>query len=487
MPGILSTPGLGSGLDVGGIVNALVNAEGAPKTARFDQRQAKIQAELTAVGVLKGALSEFRSSFAKLMEADDFSSRSAASSDRDIATVSINEGAEPSTGTYKLEVTQLARSHKLISGGIADATNVGAGVITFTQFGSDKLPASDAGNTADGGAFSIDTSDLAAYDSDEDGKVSVEELKEAINNAEDNPGITATVINVDDGAGGTEQKLVFSADDTGLENAFEVATTGFTELSVTNLTDPADPNYAQDAVIKLDGQTITGSSNSFENAISGLTIDAESANPGETIDLSVSVSTGAVKGRIDAFVKAYNTLQETFASNAQADPDSGRSTALFADSMFRTIRQQVRADVAGAVESTSSELNALAVIGITTDASGKLSVDSSKLDDALKSDFDGIVQLFSSEDGIAQRLDTRLESYLKSSGTFESRTESLNDKLRDIDDQRLVLDERLSKLESRLLAQFGAMDGTVARLNATSNWLAQQLQSLPGVVRQTKS
>lgn len=87
---------------------------------------------------------------------------------------------------------------------------------------------------------------------------------------------------------------------------------------------------------------------------------------------------------------------------------------------------------------------------------------------------------------MAQKVDTILENYLKSSGTFDSRTDSINNKLEGLTDERAKLDYKSAKLEARLFKQFNAMDLLVNQLNSTGQWLTSALDNLPGVVRTTK-
>ncbi|MEE3157102.1 MAG: flagellar filament capping protein FliD, partial [Pseudomonadota bacterium] len=87
--------------------------------------------------------------------------------------------------------------------------------------------------------------------------------------------------------------------------------------------------------------------------------------------------------------------------------------------------------------------------------------------------------------GLMGRLDAKLEPYTKSGGIIEGRTSSLQNTLTGIDEQREQLERRLSSMETRLLAQFNAMDSLVANLSSTSSYLTGQLANLPGVVRET--
>jgi len=78
-------------------------------------------------------------------------------------------------------------------------------------------------------------------------------------------------------------------------------------------------------------------------------------------------------------------------------------------------------------------------------------------------------------DGVAQRLDDLIGGFLDSDGMLSHRTDSLSRQVAHLTDQRTALGKRMDALQARYLAQFTAMDGLVARLNATSSYLTQQL------------
>ena len=74
MPSIVST-GIGSGLDIAGIVQSLVSAEGQPVETRIAQQEARAQAKLSAFGSLKSALSDFRDKLDTMKDLQKFLSR----------------------------------------------------------------------------------------------------------------------------------------------------------------------------------------------------------------------------------------------------------------------------------------------------------------------------------------------------------------------------------------------------------------------------
>ena len=89
MPAITSA-GLGSGLDIEGLVSKLVAAEGQPASLRLNRKEVALQADLSALGSLKGALSAFQTSVQNLKYSSSFQARTATSSNTDLFTVSAD-------------------------------------------------------------------------------------------------------------------------------------------------------------------------------------------------------------------------------------------------------------------------------------------------------------------------------------------------------------------------------------------------------------
>ncbi|MGB1907838.1 MAG: flagellar filament capping protein FliD, partial [Spongiibacter sp.] len=177
----VTAQGIGSGLDISGLVSQLVEAERAPQANRLAGKEARIQARLSAFGSLKSALDTFKNSLSALKNAETFSKRSATVGDKDVFTASVNDAAV--AGNYSVSVEQLATRHKIASAAYADsATSVGTGTLQFT---------------VNGESFSIDV---------EAGADSLASIRDAVNSAEDNVGVTATIVNDQDGA-----HLVFSS------------------------------------------------------------------------------------------------------------------------------------------------------------------------------------------------------------------------------------------------------------------------------------
>ena len=463
----ISSPGIGSGIDIKNLVPDLVAAEREPKLNRLAQKEASLQAELSAVGLLKSALSEFQGKFSGLKDAATFSNRNASSSDSKIAGFSTDNDA--AAGSYSLEVTSLATAQKLVT---QQDYITSEGTLEF----------SDAG-----GSFSVTL--------DATNNATIESVRDAINNAEDNIGVTATILNVNGSA-----RLVFTADETGADNALTITGTTTTgDLSIYDYSaGAADVNGditgaydqvtgAADAVFSVDGQPMTSATNTITDVIPDATITLKTSNVGEPITLSVSENSSAIKNQITTLVDGYNELIALINEQTNYNTETEASGTLFGDSLITTIERQIRNTLTNRIENSESNYTSLASIGITTNSDGTLELDDSKLDTALADDYAGVTTLFSDDPkGVAFQIDIILENYLQTSGTIDGRTDSINDKLKDITEERTALDYRSAKLEARLYKQFNAMDLIVAQLNSTGQWLTSALDNLPGVVRQTK-
>jgi len=462
----ISSAGIGSGLDINSLVRDLLNAESVPKTAQFDRKEAVFQTQISSYGILKSALSDLRSSLTNLTKTETFNNRTASSSSTETFTATADSTAV--VGSYTINVDQIAEAHKLSSTGFTDsATVIGTGTLTVSV-GSDSFN------------LTID-----------DSNKTVAGIRDAINDASDNTGITATTINVDDGVGGTETRLVLTSNSSGTDNAITITAVNGGEGDLQQLVyDPApgsgvtnlvERNAAVDAIVLVDGQTVTSSSNTLSNTIEGVTIDLLTAAPVLDTDhtVSISLNTGTIAATINNVVDKYNEFVGVINSLTEYNEDDANG-ALLGDSLARGIEIQVRQTLTQRVSSiTSNQNNSLAAIGITTNNDGTMSVNAGTLTDAIGEDLASITELFSATDGIATDLDSVIDSYVKFDGVLDAKTDSVNASIDRITDQREQLALRLESMESRLLAQFIAMDSLVAQLTASGEFLTSALKGLP--------
>jgi len=444
--GLIQASGIGSNVQVDKIVTAIIDAQKKPATQRLDVEESKTQASITALGSLTSALDAFKTSLSALSSASDFSKRTATS--LYTSFVNVPPGATATPANFSVDVLAVAKGTRLESGLLASSTStVGSGNLTFT---------------AGANTFSVA---VGATDS-------LATIRDTINNAVDNFGVNANIIN-----GNSGSILVLDSSITGAANELSVTNDNASLDPISsNLTIPTGFNAA-DAQINVNGQTVTNSSNTFTSAIQDVTITAVQKTTA-SIDLTVSTDTSNVSSAISDLVTKFNDLSKNIATISSSDP---KAPGVFSgDAGIRILDRSIRRALTDSVTGLTGNVNSLAEIGITTNQDGTLTLDSAKLNTELGNNIGDIQQIFTSTNGIAPSLTTLIDQYTSSTGILSDRTTSLNNKLTSIGDERLQLSTRLTKLETRLRAQFGAMDTLVAQLNSTGQFLTQQLANLPG-------
>ena len=100
----ITVSGLGSGLDINGMVTQLVAAETQPRANRLNVKEARLQAELSAFGSLKSSLSQLQDALTTLSDAE--SELTTTSSKVDVISASVTNTAI--AGSYSVEISKLA-------------------------------------------------------------------------------------------------------------------------------------------------------------------------------------------------------------------------------------------------------------------------------------------------------------------------------------------------------------------------------------------
>ncbi len=467
----ITSSGIGSGLDIRGLVGQLVAAEGQPAAARLNRQEAGFQTKLSALGTLKSALADFQTSLEGLSELSAFQGRTASTSDKEVFTATAASDAMP--GAYSIEVLRLAQEHRVGSATFASGATLG-------------------GTAGDNFTITVGT---ASVDVDLSTAMTLEEIRDEINRQakENGAGVSATVINGDGGV----QRLVLAAAETGYADRLQFGgtidqagtpTDSATVLGLATLNVDANgvvlaTEAELDASVKVDGLTVTRGTNSLSDVIEGVTLELAKASPGTVEELTVALDTDSVKSAVKSFVDSFNELKATMDELGRYNSGTGEKGALLGDATLRNISSQTRQELGRFLSGDENTLSSLADIGVAIQRDGTLALDNSALSEAMDSHFDEIAQLFASEEGIATRLDTVLSGYLGSTGSLESRIGGLNESVEDIGDQRESLSRRLEALERRYLDQFIALDTLVGQLQSTSTYLGLQLANLPGTYR----
>ncbi|MFA7269783.1 MAG: flagellar filament capping protein FliD [Sterolibacterium sp.] len=246
-----------------------------------------------------------------------------------------------------------------------------------------------------------------------------------------------------------------------------------------------------DTIIKVDGITVTKTSNVITDAIQGVTLNLlKQSAAGVTTAVTIAKDTSQVSTQVNNLVTAYNSTASILSTLLAYDPTTGKSGALQGEGTVRTIQAGLRSTMQSLI-SGQSGLTSLSDIGVAFQRDGSLKFNSAKLQTILSDQTKNISNFFIGTDGdgngIATLLNNRLNAYLDSgTGTFTARTSGLSQTISNYTKQKAALQLKMAAIEARYRKQFTNLDTLVASMNTTQNYLTQQLANLPGVVSSKK-
>ena len=429
----LTAAGVGSGIDIESILEQLGEIERQP-IVNLETKREELDVELSAFGTVKSALSTFQSAADLLGNSDDFGAFVATSSDEAVftATSSGGEVAE----NLQIEVLSLATNHRLSSAAYASAdSTVDQGSFTFTSGDN---------------SFQIDVDET---------NDTLTGLRDAINNRLENTTMSASIINVDGGS-----RLILTANESGTDGQIGVsrnsgipfgdANAGFEEIT-----------EATDASLIVHGFQVSRSSNSISDVIDGVTLDLTGVGK-STVDTRRDLT--SLKTALDEFVTAYNTMNDSLTQAAQTD--------LQGDQLPRGIEKRVREIFFDVVDLGEGDSASALDMGFSFDRYGTLNLDNSQYEAAIEQGVNRFVDVFSKSDtGISSLFSDLVDEYTQSGGIIASREDGVDTRKSSIDSQIERLEYRLEKTNTRLRAQFTAMDLAVTNLQTTSSFLTSRL------------
>ncbi|WP_444984310.1 flagellar filament capping protein FliD [Halomonas mongoliensis] len=452
--------GVGSGLDLSGLLDQLRDAERG-KLEPIKRQQAQQQAKISAFGQLQSSLTKFQDSVAKLNDASLYQSLSA-NVRGDAFTATTSKTAQP--GSYSVEVSQLATAGTLATTAAdtrdeplftqADTLTLNFGAIYDSETGE-----------LDTGAEALRSVTIAIEEN-----WTLEDLRDAIN-ADEEAGVTASIVN--DGNG---YRLALASQETGAEASL----TGLT-FEHADLGEDADTLRAgRDASINVNGIAITSATNRVEGAIQGVTLNLEETTAeGQPITLRVEQDTLKAREAVQGFVKAFNDMKETIGKLTSFNADTGQAGELNGDSAVRTVESRLRGVLAGGVG--EGELRTLNQVGITLQRDGTLKLDDGKLNELTSGNMSGLGEFFAGADskgGLAGSLNTTLGQLLDGNGIVKRSISGAETRVKSLGERFERMEVSIERTIDRYRVQFGQLDSMIAQMNQTSAYLTQQFDML---------
>ena len=221
---------------------------------------------------------------------------------------------------------------------------------------------------------------------------SLSDISEAINTA-NIEGVTASVqeVEVD---GQTTYKLQINGTQTLVDDNNVLQKLGLLEAN-------KDPSRVlqtgQDSQFRVNNIDITRSSNTVSDVINGVTLSLKSPNASTEeapVQLRIEENVDLVKSSVSDFVEKYNTVRGFISAQFTYDAETQASGLLFGDSSLRSVQTQIQRVLSGVISGLEGDFDTLVSIGITTDRAGLLTVDTTKLNQALEADVDQVAEIF---------------------------------------------------------------------------------------------
>ena len=458
--------GLASGLDTNTIVQQLMSIEQIPQQRIINQqtlettRQTDLQAIQTQLTTLSGQLST-------LVDPSTWSTAQQITSSDPSHVTATGSGVPP--GGFQLTVSQLARAQQLTQSTSLQTAN-----------GDDQLTIQVGSNSA----FTVNVT----------AGQSLQTIAGSINQAAGTQ-VYASVVN---------SKLVLSSQVTGTANTISVTSSGggtlAADLGLTQTVTPQDAQYTVDG-----GSTQTSASNVVTSIASGLSVTLLGTTSGS---VSVNVSTpgpnvDGVQKALEDFVTTYNATVDMISAkvneqkvvNPQTDADRAKGD-LQGDPSLVSLLSQLRNSVGDVFSNAPAGMKTLAQAGLSTGAAvgggalsqasinGDLTLDTTALSTALTTNFSDVKALFSnvtnsySSEGLVQRMNTVLNTYIGPSGVINSRITSESQMISDLAAQKAAWDVRLADKETALRAQYTNMETAMQQAQSQGQWLSGQVSGL---------
>jgi len=492
----ISFSGLASGLDTSKLIQQLITLESLPIKA-MQAKQEAFKGKLSAVGTLKGLVTDLQSQAQILSKNSSFLSYFTKVSLDGHLTASASGSASP--GTHTVTVNQLATIDRWTFDPVADKT------VDLASADGQHVAFSVNGNAYDV-VLSAATSNL-------------EEIAAAINSVA-GADVAASVVNIGTAATPSYQLVMTSKHSGELNRISGIVNTvaGLTidatapdvsgaALSANNIT------VGMNAEAVIDGLAVTRETNEFNDVIAGLSITAQSADPATELSVSVSADTGAIKNKIKDFVASYNKLVDYVNTQSTYSKDAGAGGVLFGDPILRQVLGQVRDALFNVdpqvVRTDTLGYSTLSLVGIKTESDGKLKVDDAKLDDKIAANLGELADLFVDSDGfnnggaavntsayytdttadtgladkLSRNIDRLIDTYTGPGnrvfkGVFDTRTQNYNESLSKLSKDIDAKQEQVDRFEQALVVRFANLEKLLGGLQAQGNALGAALSYL---------
>lgn len=466
----LSTPGVGSGLDVHSIVAQQVALEKQPIT-QLQTKASSLQTKVSAYGRLKSEMASLQDAAGALLNNSTWNSKTFSSSNTSAVTGSVSESALATS--FDVQVNNLAQSQSLRSAALTTGAALGSE-------GRLEFQTGQWSGTTFAGSSSTVSVDIAATDT-------LTDIAGKLNNA--GAGITAVVVR-----SGTEERLLLRGNGTGdsagfriqaFDNANNPITDGTTGVGKFAFDYGTSAFFGMDRTqsainsnIEIDGIAVSSATNTVADAVPGVTLSLLTETTSAT-RISVGVNEAETKAKLEAFQKAYNTLNASLAEMTRYDAATKSAGALQGDSTAVGLQSALRS-MLGANGPAGTSFSRLSDVGMELQRDGSLTLNSTKLTASLTKATD-LHTFFEADtgntttDGLARRLHDFARTAVGIDGSIDNRNKALQSAITRNKTEQDRLNDRVARTETRLYAQFSRLDANMASLSSLGSFVSSQV------------
>lgn len=425
---VLSALGGSNGIDVTTAVSDILYADRAPERT-WQAEQSTLASQTSALNQLNSEASSLSDALSALQSATGvLSTVTADSSNSNIVSATAANGT--TAGSHSVVVNSVATTSSWYS----DAESSS----------SVALPAGSFDLTVGGTSTAIDVSGSSGVDT-------LDELATYIN--QQSLGVTASIVTDSSGA-----RLSLVSTTSGSAGDFSISndsTVGFSRA-----------NTGANASLTVDGVPVSSASNTVTGALSGVTLNLQSASPGTTVNITVGSDVNSISSAIESFISAYNTLIEDVNSQFTYNPTTGTAGTLQSDSVVQGLQSELLD--ATNYNSGGSSLSTLTSLGITTNSDGTLSLDGSTLENAIENNNAALSSFFQGSNGsggFASTLNSTVGTYTDSTGgAFTVDLSSIASENSDLTNETDTLEVYLSSQQTLLTNEYNQADIEIQQL-----------------------
>lgn len=482
--GLISSLGLGSGLNVTAIIAAEVGVTESP-IATLQSQEANLTAKISSVGQLQSLAATLSDSVATLANPSVWKTMSATSTSS--AVTGVVTGS-PQATSFSVQVQQLAQSQESATSAVTAGSAIGSSGTMSIQLGTWTTSGSGSGATSTFAAGSSSAVSISISSSD-----TMSSIASKINSA--NAGVTATVL--DDSSG---ERLLVQSNSTGAAQGFKIETTdgsgntGSASALASLAFDPAAGSFgmaansyqaAQDTKATVNNISVSSSNDTLSGVITGLNLQVSQVTT-SAVQVSVAANNSAAVSDVESFVSAYNALNDQLNTAVQYNTTANTAGVLEGDQTTENLQNQLNSLVLGTT-SSGGAYKYLSDVGITVGQNGDLTLDSSKLTQALTSNASSVQNLFSAGEyssntsASAQGLAVQMQNFLSNTvlatntGLLASDTSNMQSGITQLNSQISQITANGKALQAQLQAQYSYLDTEQSQTTAMSNYFTQQI------------